>query len=39
MLYFSNYFLLIEGIWEELEILDRKLKGEDVGEWGEQHKL
>lgn len=26
-------YKLIEGIWEEIEMLDRKLKGEDVGEW------
>lgn len=24
---------LIEGIYEEIEILDKKLKGEEVGEW------
>ena len=24
---------LIDGIWEEIDMLDRMLKGEDVGEW------
>lgn len=26
-------YQLIEGIWEELEMLDKKLKGEEVGDW------
>ena len=24
---------LIEGIWEEIDMLDRMIKGEEVGEW------
>jgi len=30
----KNYDL-IEGIYEELEMLDKHLKGEKIGEWGE----
>ena len=30
----AKNYELIEGIYEELEMLDRLLKGEDVGDWG-----
>lgn len=29
----AKEYQLIEGIYEEIEILDKKLKGEEVGEW------
>lgn len=32
----SKNYELIEGIYEELEMLDRVLKGESVGEWSNQ---
>ena len=32
----AKEFDLIEGIYEEIEILDKKLKGEGVGMWGDK---
>ncbi|MFA4960712.1 MAG: hypothetical protein WC548_03545 [Candidatus Pacearchaeota archaeon] len=34
----KNYDL-IEGIWEELEMVDRKINGGKIGEWGEERKV
>jgi len=32
----AKNYSLIEGIYEELEMLDKYLKGENIGEWGKQ---
>jgi len=35
----AENYNLIEGIYEELEMLDKKLKGERMGGWGSNHAL
>ena len=35
----AKKYPLIEGIYEELEMLDRHLKGEDIGEWSKNKEI